>query len=128
MDPQAREALGRKLQSLLTEAGLPEERELIGRKFAFTYEMVVPKGWGEEGLVRISGTIHGIELHGNSNGFTLITSQLPRQWTRDTVTPSISFGINRQPAPWSIIFYHNDGEGKPDINLHEMFFGDLELL
>ena len=123
-------ALVTKLQSLLTEAGLPEERELIGRKFALTYEVVQTKGGGMDGLVRVSGTIHGIESGSEFDGFSLITSSLPRKRSSDIASPSISFGVNgrRNPQPWSIHFRHHNNEGRYDSSQNEVFFGELDLL
>jgi hypothetical protein len=102
---ETRVALAKELQSLLAVAGLPEERELIGRKFAFTYN-----------TTRISGTILGIKIRKEWSGcyFSLITTHL--QLCSDDEQARIYFN-----SPMWNISFTSRGPGAT-------FFGEFELL
>jgi hypothetical protein len=115
-------ALAKELQSLLEEAGLPEERELIGRKFAFTYITAKDREPGSGEIVRVSGTILGIQICNKLHCLSLMTTPLPERRTLYTFKPGIYFhGIGRN-GKWEISFI------RQDIYEVEEFDGELELL
>lgn len=121
----------KKLNDLLAEAGLPPESEVLNRNFSFTfYDAKNNVGY------RISGVICGTDFcYADSHGYCLVrlmTMPLIRAREDDTASPVISYrGKTRfgsGDSHWTIYFYHNDANGRPDQSQLEQFPGTLVLL
>lgn len=124
MNSEVKAALKKELQSLLAEAGLPKESELIGRKFAFTYITAKNREPGVGDVVRVTGTILGIHICNRLKNFALVTTPLPQRRTSHTFEPAINFygGGSNYSGSWRISFL------REDINEVENFNGEFELL
>ena len=114
MNSEVRDALAKALQSMLEEAGLPKESELIGRKFAFTYTTAKnsepPMMKDIDFASRISGTILGVQIKGyNLRSFNLTTTQFPSleryNWAWDT---NLNFNSNDGNGKWNIYLFQSD--------------------
>jgi hypothetical protein len=113
--------LTEKLAALLTEAGLPSERELFGKPFAFTYRDDNGK------MVRISATITGFQLSERFfKTFELQTSSTSRI-AMELLPALIRFtGANMGSSPLWVITYRVDPMCPNGETEHHK--GEFELL
>lgn len=125
--------LDEKLSSILLNLGMPEECELLGRKFKFSYYCTTNKD--EQTLanaVRISGTILGTHMVGYRKELILITTPLPKSWNND-FDSYISLQVDSEKtSSWQWrIFYPGENAGffpNKDGSINDSFPGELYLL